>query len=302
MSIVEKALSKLQGRAAEEKRAQPPAPPRYREPAVIRAQEPALPVVHVVPPPQWAPRQHLPVDFAKLQTEGVFPGSDLAPRVRDEMRRILWPLLERIDQPAPGTSRPNLIAITSSVAAEGKTTTTLNLARCLTEELRRRVLLIDGDVHKPQLSRFLGLERRPGFLDQLDEGARAVENVLYATDIDGLVALGAGSDAGSNISFIGNNRLERLLKSLADAEPSSVVLVDCPPLLSTSEGQLLARLAGQVVLVVRAGHTPQPAVLEAIQLLSGLPNVSCILNQLEQGADGDYHGRYYGTITDKKKK
>jgi len=69
-----------------------------------------------------------------------------------------------------------------------------------------------------------------------------------------------------------------------------VVLFDTPPLLVSSESRALAAIAGQVVMVVRAGSTPQNAVLDAIELVGENKEVSLILNEGRVGLTGGYYG------------
>jgi len=79
-----------------------------------------------------------------------------------------------------------------------------------------------------------------------------------------------------------------------------LTLLDSPPLLLTNESRVLAQLVDQVVLVVRAGETPQQAVLDAIDCLGDQTSIGLVLNQSEMRESGGYyyrHGAYasYGS-------
>jgi Mrp family chromosome partitioning ATPase len=85
-----------------------------------------------------------------------------------------------------------------------------------------------------------------------------------------------------------------LISSLA-ADPRRIVLIDSPPLLVTSEAGVLAALAGQVVLVVKASETPQEIVLRAVETLPEDKAVSLVLNQVLSVPERGYgHYGYYG--------
>ena len=74
-----------------------------------------------------------------------------------------------------------------------------------------------------------------------------------------------------------------------------IVILDSPPLLQTSEAQVLTGLVGQVVVVVHAGATPQSAVESALELVDPSKHVSLILNKCRIASAGDsYYGGYYG--------
>jgi Mrp family chromosome partitioning ATPase len=92
-------------------------------------------------------------------------------RISEEFRMIKRPLLmNAFERRHDGDSPFNLIMVSSSVQSEGKTFVSLNLAASMTLELDCWVLLIDGDVAKPGLSRRLGLGDAPGLIEHLDEG------------------------------------------------------------------------------------------------------------------------------------
>ena len=69
-----------------------------------------------------------------------------------------------------------------------------------------------------------------------------------------------------------------------------MILFDSPPLLLTNEARVLTSLVGQIVLVVRAGVTPQQAVLEAIGYIGEDKPIGLVLNQSKASAPGSYYG------------
>jgi protein-tyrosine kinase len=90
--------------------------------------------------------------------------------------------------------------------------------------------------------------------------------------------------------------MREVLRALAEADPTRVVIFDAPPLLATTEAAVLARQVGQVVLVVEANKTPQSTVAEAIAQLEGCSNVSLVLNKTTgQNAAGYGYGYGYGS-------
>ena len=82
--------------------------------------------------------------------------------------------------------------------------------------------------------------------------------------------------------------MESICHELAVADPDRVVVFDAPPLLATTEASVLARLMGQVVLVVEANKTPQDAVGESVHILEGCANVSLLLNKTTQRDSSSY--------------
>ncbi len=81
---------------------------------------------------------------------------------------------------------------------------------------------------------------------------------------------------------------------LTDEAPQRIVLFDSPPALTSSISAELAKLMGQVVMVVLADSTPSGAVQDAASLLAGCPNVQLLLNSVQFSPNGRRFGSYHG--------
>jgi protein-tyrosine kinase len=161
-------------------------------------------------------------------------------------------------------------------------------------EKDRTVLLVDGDLAKPHISRLFGVENEPGLLDVLKDPAKDVQSVILPTDIPGLSLLPAGSHSETATELLASERMVQIVEQLSRLTSRGVVLFDSLPLLITSESRVLLTLMGQIVLVVRANVTPQQAVKDAVELI-GDKKVWLVLNQAEvHGAMGYYYGSQYG--------
>jgi receptor protein-tyrosine kinase len=88
--------------------------------------------------------------------------------------------------------------------------------------------------------------------------------------------------------------MHTVIQSLEALDPQLIVVVDSPPILLTSEARVLASLFGQVVMVVRAGVTPQQAVLDAIKHIGDGAQINLVLNQALHVGDGTYDSYGYG--------
>jgi exopolysaccharide/PEP-CTERM locus tyrosine autokinase len=238
----------------------------------------------------------LVLDFEQLREASIVPPEELAPNLANEFRRIKRPLLksafgkgeERIEQ-------GNLIMLCSALSGEGKTFTSMNLAMSVALERERTVLLIDADVAKPHISRAMNLDKRKGLMDLLVDRTLDISEVLVQTDMPGLRVLPAGTQHEYATELLASERMEELMSEIAGRYQNRIVILDSPPLLQTSEAQVLTGLVGQVVVVVHAGSTPQSAVESALELVDPSKHVSLILNKSRISTGGDsYYGSYYG--------
>jgi exopolysaccharide/PEP-CTERM locus tyrosine autokinase len=298
MSIVEKALQKAQQSAAAQP-AQPGRPadipegspaagapePRWTDPDAAREAPSPRPAVAAGPA-----RQSVVVDPTRLRQFGLLPAEDLLAEALDEFRRIKWPLLESaLGRSHSGTvaAENNLILVTSAIAEEGKSFTALNLAGTIGRERDCRAILVDADLSSPKITRALGLEDRKGLHDLLADESLTVEDILYETDIEGLLFVPAGTRGESGPELLASRRMAQVCAGLSQWVHDGVVLFDSSPLLLSNESQVISRLVGQVLMVVRADFTEQRMVREAIGLLDRTKLISTVLNNVQRTGIGD---------------
>ena len=238
------------------------------------------------------PRKKLVMNLEALRAAGALPPVDSERRMAAEYGRIKRPLVERASNIATddaGMSRALLI--TSAVPGEGKTFTAFNLALSLSRERDYHALLIDTDVARPHLSHLLNVRNEQGFLDSLRNPAIDIEQLILETDFPGLTVLPVGGQSDQDSELLASRRMAELMGRLVAADERRLIVLDSPPLLYTNEARELTNAVGQIVLVVRAGVTPQQVVFEAISLLGEGRVASLLLNQVPPSSA---RGRYYG--------
>ncbi|MEM7274133.1 MAG: polysaccharide biosynthesis tyrosine autokinase [Actinomycetota bacterium] len=185
------------------------------------------------------------------------------------------------------------VLITSPNAAEGKSTTSSNLALAFSS-IGKRTVLLDVDFRRASVHRFYGVEQIPGFSDVVLHGAE-LGSVAYAIrepGLDGLLVVPTGSVPPSPAAFVGTQgflaQVERI-KTQAD-----VVIMDAPPLLAVSDAHTLGKHVDAVVLAARAGQTTKAELSEVASTLRQVgANVLGVVLVGVTEADG-YGRRYYG--------
>jgi receptor protein-tyrosine kinase len=298
LSIVEKALQKLQGSGATS-----PAP-------AAAAAAPAATKLNTPKRPPAAPAQR-PTPRAVVETRvaaTIHPDRDRmaehgliaiaegsARRFRDEMRRIKWALAKL--PPAINPLLQNLIMVTSAVPGEGKSFLSYNLGVALATESDRHVWIVDTDFVRRTLGRAFGVDEQKGLLDVIADPDLSIEDVLLATDIPGLFIVPSGLPRPGldGPELIGSPRAAALLASIATTHPHVSVIFDTAPVLATSIPQALAPLVGQVLVAVKADATPTNTVQEAIAQLHRTEGVALVLNQYQRllREDPYYYDGYY---------
>lgn len=144
--------------------------------------------------------------------------------------------------------QPTVILTTSSVPGEGKSTTTANLALTIAET-GSTVCLIEGDLRRPRLLDYMGLENAVGLTDVL-VGRAEIDDVLqpHAQNLD---VLGCGPIPPNPSELLGSTAMERLLQELSGRY--DYVLIDAPPLLAVTDAAVLSTRTDGVIVVVGAG-------------------------------------------------
>lgn len=269
---------------------QPPAAAAPR--AATSAERPTAPPTRA-PVPGGTRSKQVELDFAALAALGLLTPGAPRSRVADQYRVIKRPLIKNaVGQGAATLNHANLIMVTSALAGEGKSFTSLNLAMSIAAELDHTVMLVDADVARPSLLRMLGLPPGPGLLDVL-EGQTDLSEVLLRTNIDKLTLLPSGTPQPRATELLASEAMRQLLDDMASRYPDRIILFDSPPLLLTTESRVLASQMGQVVVVVHAEHTPQAAVQQALSTIESCPLKLLLLNQARSDESGSY-GYSYG--------
>ena len=233
------------------------------------------------------------LDNTALRARGYFPEPDRDRQFADQYRRIKRPLIDRALSGGITLGEPRVIVVTSALPGDGKTFTSINLTFSMALERDVSVLLIDSDVAKRHVSEIFGLEGRAGLLDALVDESLDAESLIVPTTTRGFSILSAGNRVSGTAELLSSNRMRMIVMELCARNPRRIVLLDSPPLLVTNEGAALVKIAGQVVLVVRAGQTPRQAVRAAVALFDAQQAGGLVLNEVQGGTHEGYYG--YGS-------
>jgi capsular exopolysaccharide synthesis family protein len=186
---------------------------------------------------------------------------------------------------------PRIILITSATPSEGKTTTATNIAAVLAQR-DTRVLLIDSDLRRPTIHHRFGLVGKVGLTTVLTGATTLEKAVQNIPEIPNLDILPSGPVPPFPTEMVGSEVMAELLKRCTGIY--SHIVLDSPPILSVTDGVILARMADAVALVVRHGKSSKHVVRRARDLLarSGAPITGIVLNAVDLSSP-EYYG-YYG--------
>jgi receptor protein-tyrosine kinase len=182
--------------------------------------------------------------------------------------------------------------VTSALPGEGKSFSAVNLALSIAMEMDSTVLLIDGDVAGPSLTRMLHLPRGPGLTEVLSDRRVSVADVLIRTNVPKLTIMPAGEPHDRNTELLASEAMHTLLSEISTRYPDRIIVCDSPPLLPTTESRVLATHMGQIVVVVEADKTTHGRVNDALATIEACPVVMTVLNKAAKSDVGTYYGHY----------
>lgn len=167
-----------------------------------------------------------------------------------------------------------VIAVTSSVPEEGKTTCSVNLAASLARDFHRRVLLIEADLRRPVITdAHRGLE---GLVQCVDRDG-SLEAALCDTPIPELQVLLCGkSQADRSVTYLGSPLLRREIPQLR--ERYEFIIVDCPPILPFADIRIISEWVDHLLVVIRAESTDRTIVERAVSSLDRNKILGAVLN------------------------
>lgn len=229
------------------------------------------------------PERIVTIDRDLLTMRGLHASAENLGRQREEYRKIRREIIDAMKVPRPGLLPQNrgIVVLTSALPGDGKTYTALNLALSIASQGTHPVVLVDGDTIKQSITEALDLGGSPGLIEALSSAELDARPMLLRTSIPQLQILPAGNRTDESAELFSGERMMPVFGSLQDSRHSSIIVVDTPPILLSSETQEMTDIAEQVLLVVRAGVSLQDSAKDAAARIRESIPVGVVLNGWE---------------------
>jgi len=219
------------------------------------------------------------------------PQSSLAESYRALRSSILFSTLSK---------PPNLLLVTSSRPAEGKTTICVNIAVTLAQK-GESVALVEADLRAPSMVKVLKTANGKGLTDVLTNQHSLDEVLLPVDRVPGLSLLPAGPSPTNPSELLSSPAMAGLLEELR--QRFHYVVIDTPPVLMVTDATVLSTMVDGVLLVVESGVTTPAQISRAHQILSvaGGNIVGSVINKFDGRRDEQYYREsyYYASLRHK---
>ncbi len=189
-------------------------------------------------------------------------------------------LLSSAEQP------PKTILVTSMGQGEGKTSTTINIARVFSQG-GKKILIIDCDLRRPRVHSVFSMQNEKGLSNYLTGTLQ--ENIIHKVAGEEIFAITSGPIPPNPSELVGSKRLKNLLEKMRDH--FDFIIVDSPPVQLVTDSLTLSHLVDGTLVVVKAGSTTYDTVQSGLKKLR---DVQCrILGVVLNGVGKHHGGGYY---------
>lgn len=222
--------------------------------------------------PVYSQTRHVEIDselLFKNRIVSLFNGDAVA----DQMKIMDTQVIESLNE-----KKGNSIIITSPGSGEGKTLTAINLAISLSQKVDRTVLLVDADLRKPSIHKYLGIQAEKGLSDYL-LGEAKIPDLLVNPGIAKLVLLPGGRPMPNSTVLLGSPRMKMLVDELKLKYSERIIIFDTPSLLNSADTLVFSSLADGIIMVVEAEKTPKGDIEKALSLLKDKSLIGTVLNK-----------------------
>jgi polysaccharide biosynthesis transport protein len=229
---------------------------------------------------------HIP-EIEKGKNDGTYLTKNPRSAVAEAFRGLRTNLeFAAVDNPL------KVILVSSAAVGDGKTSVAAGLATIMAQA-GKTVLLVDADLRRPSIHRFLGLSNKNGLTDVFRNSIELHE-ALQTWNLEKVMVIPGGEPPPNPAELLGSRKMDTILDSLRKA--ADVVILDGPPFLVTDAALLSAKVDG-VLLVVKSGFSRKNEVLYSLEQLNraGARVVGVALNGISRGNETIYSRyRYYG--------
>lgn len=194
-------------------------------------------------------------------------------------------------------SPPKVVLITSPGPMEGKTLTTINLGAAMAK-FGSKTIIIDCDMRMPGIYKLFNLSKDQGMSNMLAGTAKASE-IIVKTEIENLDVVFSGPIPPNPAELLGSNRMAKFIEFCR--EHYEHIIIDSPPFVAVTDGQILSQVVDGVVFVLRSGETTKRMVKNIVDVSGSVQAklLGAVLNGVDMSKEAYY---YYGEDTGKQRK
>ena len=182
----------------------------------------------------------------------------------------------------------NTIMVTSVQPGEGKTFTSINLAVSFAREFNQTVLLVDCDLKRQSIHRYLDFSSDKGIIDYLMNDCELKDLIVWP-GIEKLTLISGGKTISNSSELLGSPRMKALVKEIKNRYDDRYIIFDTPPILGWADTIAFAPLVDGILIVVEAGRTPIEDIKKAYEMIPSEKFLGFVLNRQKMSGKKYYY-------------
>jgi protein-tyrosine kinase len=177
------------------------------------------------------------------------------------------------------------LMVTSAHPGEGKTLTAINLSLTFARAFDLTVLLIDCDLRRQDVHKYMGIESDLGLMDYLVNDVPLKDLIIWPS-VEKMTLISGGSTIRETTEILTSPRMKNLVDEVKNRYPDRYIIFDVPPVLVGADAIAFASFVDCIIMVVEAGRTPMEDINKAIELIPKEKFLGFVLNK--EGTPGEY--------------
>jgi capsular exopolysaccharide synthesis family protein len=176
------------------------------------------------------------------------------------------------------------LAISSARPSAGKTLTAINTALSCAIEPNQKVILVDLDLRRPTIAKYLGIPRGPGLTDYL-KGEVSLDKIVVHPNIERLLIVPNFDSAENSSELLSSARMIDLVSALSHHTNSTIVLFDLPPMLEADDMLAFSPQFDALLMVVAQSETRRIDLKKSFEMLENINLAGVVLNKSRGNED-----------------
>jgi len=226
---------------------------------------------------EWTPPVYSESRYVKLDPEkmadsrciAMFPDSPYL----DAFKVLRTRINKLIDD-----RRCKALMVTSVLPGEGKTLTSINLALTYAKEFDQTVLLVDCDLHRQDVHKYMGIESGKGLVDYLVHET-PIKDLIIWPGIEKMTLISGGDIVKESTELLESTRMKGLVEEMKNRYPDRFIIFDVPPLLAGADAIAFSALVDKIIMVVEYGKTSTNDVKRALEMIPAEKFLGFVLNR-----------------------
>ncbi len=183
------------------------------------------------------------------------------------------------------------IMVTSACPGDGKTLTSINLAVSMAKELNQTVLLVDNDLKRQSICKYLGLASDLGLADYFERDI-SLKDLIIWPGIDKLTIISGKKTIAESAELLGSHKMKELVVEMKGRYDDRYIIFDMPPVLGSADVISFAPMVDSILMVVQEGKTSIQDVKKAVDLIPKEKFLGFVLNRHKTIGLGYYNIGY----------